>query len=72
MKDERAQIFLAFKFLASEGWVCHKAVVPNGRLFFLSVEYKIFIILAESLNFLPHVDLGLRNIKNMFFKNMLS
>ena len=45
-----------------KAWVCYRAVVPNGLTFF-SVEYKIFIILAELLKSLPHVDLGLRYIE---------
>ena len=40
---------LAIQFLASEGWVGYRAVVPNGRPFF-SVEYIIFIFLVKLQN----------------------
>ena len=58
-----AQSSLAFKSMASEGGVlCYRAVVEP-----VSVEYKIVIILAESLKFLPQVDLGLRYIEKYSF-----
>ena len=34
-----------------------------------SVEYKTFIIVAESVNFLPQVDLGLSYIEQYELKN---
>ena len=40
-----AQSSLAFKFLASESWVCYRAVAQKVDPF--SVEYKTFIIVAE-------------------------
>ena len=52
--------------MAFENWVCYKAVVPNGQLFF--VEYKTFIIVVDLLKIPPHLDLSLSYIeeKNSF------
>ena len=56
------QSSLAFKLLPLEGWVWYRALIPNP----FPVEYKMFIILAESLKFLQQVNLGLRYIEIIF------